>query len=125
MPLVNGCPWSSDEHLVTNGTALGHRVLHPVTKGIVFGHRMHVVSEYMPSVTGWQTQSMICRADALALPDAFGFWMLKRSGDRIELGYRLPVTEGTTVLLTGRPDTRTMIHYPVFTITGAPSIFAG
>ena len=77
MTLLNGCPWSQDEHPVT---------------------------EYMPSITGWQTQSMICIADALALPDAFSHRMdpvteglFLADAQTIRWANWLPVSEDTNV----------------------------
>ena len=58
--------------------ALGHRMVPSGEQGRdLFRHRMdHLVTDYMPLVTGWKTQTMIWLADALALPDAFGHRMV-------------------------------------------------
>ena len=50
---------------------IGHRMHHPVTEIIYLAHRMH--------------------------PSAFDYRMPKASGDRIWLGYQLPVIGFTTV----------------------------
>ena len=77
MPLVTGCPWSPD-------AASGDEM------PLVTGCRHPVTDDICP----WSPDA----ASGDQGHDVLDYRLSKASGDQIELGYRLPVTAGMTVV---------------------------
>ena len=80
-------------HPVSRINDLSHRRVHPVSRINDLGHRMHhPVTEII------QIQSMICIAEALALPDDLGHRMVHPVTRIIDdLDYRMPSASGDRI----------------------------